>query len=223
MRQLGNRVGVSGAVALVGALWAAVAPAAVITIGSTTGAPGGDVTVAVSLQTEGQTVLAVQNRIGFERSAAIAARADGEPDCAVNPAIDKQATGFRFLPLGCDPALDCDSLRVFVIAFDNLLPIPDGAQLYGCHVAIAANAALGDYPLRSSEENASAPGGVLLATTGVDGNVEVIASSPTPTLTPTVTPTATPIPTATRSATPTGGLTASATAMAITWSASMSC
>jgi len=133
-----------GALLLGGALLsiAASARAVVITAGSASGAPGEVVTVDITMASEGAAVLATQNRIDFTREAHIAARADRNPDCAVNPAIDKNATAFRFLPLGCDPAVDCASVRAFVLSFDNLMPIADAARLYSCAVQIAANAPL---------------------------------------------------------------------------------
>jgi hypothetical protein len=197
----------SAVAAAIGLLWATTAPAVVITVGSATGTAGDDVTITVSLDTEGEMVLATQNRIDFTRSAAIAANGEGQPDCTVNPAIDKNASGFRFLPLPCNPALDCQSVRVFVIAFDNLDPIPDGSNLYSCRVLIAANATPGQYALQNAETASSAAGGVLLETTGIGGQVEVVLPSPTPspTSTPIIsnTPTHTPTPTASPSVTPT--------------------
>lgn len=160
-----------------GTLWLLAggwAQAASIDIGSASGIPGDDVTVAVSLRTMGATVLGTQNRIDFDRETPIAAGPTGGPDCAVNAAIDKSATSFRFLPLGCDPAVDCQSVRVFVLALDNLEPIPDAAVLYTCHIAIAAAAAAGTHPLRNAEALASAPDGQPIATTGSDGAVEVV-------------------------------------------------
>jgi hypothetical protein len=194
-------------VAAIGLLCATAAPAVVITVGSATGTAGDDVTITVSLDTEGDMVLATQNRIDFTRSAAVAANGEGQPDCTVNPAIDKDATAFRFLPLNCNPALDCQSVRVFVIAFNNLDPIPDDSNLYTCRVLIAADAMPGQYALGNSEAASSAAGGVLLETSGVGGQVQVVIPTPTasPTLTPIVpdTPTLTPTPIATPSATPT--------------------
>ena len=154
--------------------FAGAARAAVIEVGSGTGAPGETVPVDVSLSTEGAAILATQNRIDFTRRAYIAAGDNGAPDCTVNPAIDKNATAFRFLPLHCDPAVDCESVRVFVLSFDNLTPIGDGARLYTCNVRIAADAPGGSYPLLVEEEATSAAGGVLLPTTGVDGQVTVV-------------------------------------------------
>jgi hypothetical protein len=166
----------SGTAAAMGVLWllgAGAARAASIDIGSAAGTPGQDVTVDVSLQTMGASVLGTQNQIGFDRDTPVAARLDGSPDCAVNPAINKNATGFRFHPLGCDPAVDCQAVRVFVLAFDNLAEIADGSVLYSCRIAIAANAAPGSHALRNSETSASAADGVKVPTTGSDGAVEV--------------------------------------------------
>jgi len=155
-------------------LSAAAAPAATIDIGSASGAPGSKVTIAVSLETQGALVLGAQNRIDFERATAVAALPSGQPDCTVAAAIHKNATGFRFLPLGCDPAANCQSVRAIVVAFDNLDPIPDGAVLYTCRIAIAADAAAGVYPLHNAETDASAAGGQEVVTTGTDGSVSVL-------------------------------------------------
>ena len=120
--------------------FAGAAEAVVIGAGSGCRAPGDVVSIDVTMSSEGAAVIATQNRIDFTREAYIAARADGSPNCTVNPAIDKNATAFRFLPLGCDPAVDCASVRVFVLSFDSLAPIPDGSRLYTCAVQIAPQA-----------------------------------------------------------------------------------
>ena len=103
----------------------------------------------------------------------IAAGESGQPDCAVNPAINKDATGFRYLPLGCDPDADCQSVRVFVLSLTNRSEIPDGAVLYTCRIAIAADAALGSHALLNREVAASAALGEEVPTTGIDGSVDV--------------------------------------------------
>jgi hypothetical protein len=92
----------------------------------------------------------------------------------VNPAIDKEATGFRFLPLGCDPTADCTGVRVFVLSFDNLDPIADGT-LYTCQVRIDPETPDGVQPLTLAELGASAPGGVLLPADADDGAVTVVS------------------------------------------------
>ena len=70
------------------------------------GAPGDDVSVVVSLHTMGAMVVSTLNRIDFSRVTPVAATTRGFPDCVVNPAIEKAATAFRFLPVGCNPAVD---------------------------------------------------------------------------------------------------------------------
>lgn len=171
--------GIVGAVLAAAVMAAGAAHAVVIEVGSATGHPGGQVTIPVTLASEGGAVLATQNQIAFTRQAFIPAGADGAPDCTANPAIDKGATGFRFLPLGCDPAADCLSIRVFVLSFSNLEPIDDGAVLYSCTVQIAAGAPFGDYPLTVDELGASAAMGVLLPVTGTSG-VVTAAEAPHP-------------------------------------------
>jgi hypothetical protein len=147
--------------------------AASIDLGSASGAPGDEVSVAVSLQTMGAMVVGTLNRIDFGRETPVAATARGNPDCKVNPAIDKTATTFRFLPLDCDPAADCTSVRALVLAFDNLDPIPDGSVLYTCRIAIAADAQPGVYALPNAEMSVSVVGGEKPPTSGRDGSVEV--------------------------------------------------
>lgn len=156
-------------------LTAASAGAASIDIGSATGAAGSVVTIDVSLRTMGAMVLGTQNVIEFDRETPVAAKPNGGPDCTPNPAIDKNGTAFRFLPLQCDPAVDCAAVRVFVLALDNVLPIPDGSVLYTCRISIAAGAAEGPHALRNGEARASAPEGEPVPTTASDGAVQVVA------------------------------------------------
>jgi hypothetical protein len=158
-------------------LSARAAGAASIEIGSASGPPGADVTVTVSLRSMGAAVLGTQNRIDFDRQTPVAALPGGQPDCAVNPQINKDAAGFRFLPLGCDPAVDCQSVRVFVLSLTNLAAIPDQSVLYSCRIAIADDAALGAHPLLNREVGASAEQGLPVPTTGTDGAVEVVAAA----------------------------------------------
>jgi hypothetical protein len=161
------------AAAALSLLAAGSARGASIELGAAAGARGQRVSVAATLRTMGASVLGTQNRISFDRQTPIVANEQGTPDCAVNPAIDKSATGFRYLPLGCDPAADCESVRVFVLAFDNLDPIPDGAELYTCAVGIAEDAAAGPHLLVNTETNASAANGGVIETSGTDGMVTV--------------------------------------------------
>ena len=125
----------------------------------------------------GSTCQAVQNDIIFDRHTAVAARANGKPDCVVNPAIDKNASGFAFQPPTCASSGDCDRLRAVIIAIDNSDLIPNGAVLYTCSVDIAADAAPGTYPLENIEVVASAPQGVRVMSTGTDGQIVVAGAS----------------------------------------------
>lgn len=160
-------------VAVLGVVTAGTAWGASIDLGSGFGVRGARVSISATLHTMGADILGTQNRIEFDRATPIAADEFGMPDCAVNPAIHKDATGFRFLPLGCDPAVDCSSVRVFVLSFANLSAIADGSVLYKCHVIIAPDASFGSHALINSETNASAVNGGEVVTTGADGSVTV--------------------------------------------------
>jgi hypothetical protein len=164
------------AVGMLCLLAAGAAGAAVIEVGSGAGQPGDDVTVTVSVRSMGAAVLGTENRIDFDRGTPVAALPNGQPDCAVNPEIHKDATGFRFLPLGCDPGVDCGSVRVLVLSLTNLAAIPDGSALYSCRIAIAEDATLGAHTLANRDVGASAAAGREIPTTGTDGAVEVVVA-----------------------------------------------
>ena len=145
-----------------------------ISIDDTETTPGSDSTINVRLEARGAQVVATQNRIDFTPLVRIGALPSGNPDCQVNPAIDKDASAFKFVPAGC--AFDaCTGIRAVVLAFDNLTLIPDGATLYTCRVRVDANADPGAYLLRNSELGGSGPLGADLTTSGRDGTVTVVA------------------------------------------------
>jgi hypothetical protein len=188
---------------------AAANAAATIEVGTATGAPGEQVSVDVTLRTGGTLVSGTQNDISFDSAnTPLAAKLNGRPDCAANPAIDKGATVFGFLPAGCSAGM-CKSLRALVFALDNVDAIPDGSILYTCKVDIAASAPGATYPLVISgvvlnDVNTGAvrvPGssGAVVVSAGV----LTVTPSPTATITPTETPSASETPTRTPTATPT--------------------
>lgn len=144
----------------------------VITVGDAEISSGGNDTVGVRLSTGGSAVVGIRHQIDFSPPLHIAARDDGDPDCAVNPAINRESTSFRFLPPGC-AAEACTGVRAVVLSFTNLAPIADGATLYTCRIAVDAGAAPGMYPLRNSDPSASTPAGVAVSTTGRDGTITV--------------------------------------------------
>lgn len=146
-------------------------------VGSAVGQPGNRVRVDISLEANGYDVSGVQNDLLFDRRVPIAAQANGRPDCAVNPAIDKGATSFAFQPPGCNVAGDCEQLRALVISIDNSDPIADGSVLYSCMVAIPADAVPGTYALRAIDPVASDPMGNRLDALATDGQVVIEQAS----------------------------------------------
>ena len=108
------------------ALWI---PDQVVSPGSTTA------TITVGLVTAGAQIAGTQSDITFPAEGAIARRADGKADCTVNPAINKDATGFVLFPYSGCTGSQC--LRVLVIASDNTDQIPDGSVLFTCNIDIA--------------------------------------------------------------------------------------
>jgi MYXO-CTERM domain-containing protein len=123
-----------------------------------------------TLDTTSDEVAGVQVDIAFDAEAAIVAKEDDTPSCAVNPAIGKEATSFAFQPSGCTPGEDCTAVRAIVLALDNLEPIPDDAKLFTCDVALAADAA-GDYPLTCSNAGAGDVNGNRLGADCTDGTI----------------------------------------------------
>ena len=150
-----------------------------LAVGYATGSPGEQITFAVSIGTTGALVSGIQSDIAFDPHTAIVARPNGRPDCTVNPDINKPGTGFVFQPFQCTPGTDCQAIRAIVTAVSNVDPIPDGARLYSCTVAIAADAdpALG-YPLVCSNAVASDPSGQRLEVECRDG--AILPPTPTP-------------------------------------------
>src|SRR5262249_6795746 len=113
-------------------------PGPLLTLTDAVAAPGDHVTIAARLSTAGQPIAGIQNDITYSTQAPIAAKADGTPDCTVNPDIHKEATAFRFT---------IEGLRAVVLSFENVDPIADGAVLYRCRVDVSAQATYSSYPL----------------------------------------------------------------------------
>lgn len=149
-----------------------------VAVGSVSGAPGQRVSFAVQLHTSGHAVAGVENDISFDPRAPIAARANGRPDCTVNPAIDKPATSFAFEPAGCRPGADCTGIRALVVAIDNVDAIADGATLCRCAVNVPGNAAAGTYPLSIGMLSAGGKNGSSVPVSGSSGAVIVRSGQP---------------------------------------------
>jgi len=180
-----------------------------LSVGDASAEAGSTVTVAVSLSTF-DAVAFTQNTVTFAPPLAIAAMANGKPDCAVNDAINKGGTEFDFYPTGCSGDA-CTGVRALVLAFDNVDPIPDGSTLYACRVIIDADAPAGEYVLGCTDVGLADVCGYGLSVVCSDGTVTVHGVSP-PTATPTETPqlatrTNTPMPNSTSTAAPTASHT----------------
>ncbi len=157
-----------------------VAPHAELALGTAAGAPGEEILVDVTLADveQGYEVSATQNDILFPPGAHVVIKEDGKPDCSVNPAIDKGATAFAFLPSAC-AFPGCTSMRALVLAIDNVDPIPPGSVLYTCRWMLSDEAAAGDaLPLPCEEALASDPGGVALGLRCASGEISVAAPPP---------------------------------------------
>jgi len=138
------------------------------------GAPGKTVGVNVTLSAPGEeSVAATQNCIGLVHAVPVVPDADGNPTCAVNPDIHKDASSFVFTPSGCKVGVDCGEVCASIFALDNSDPIPDGATLYSCALRIADDAGPDMYPLVCSEPIASDPTGTRLGAQCTDGTVDV--------------------------------------------------
>lgn len=186
----GNRIGTD---CTNGTVTVGTPEGATIVVGSATGAAGDTVPLGVSLQTL-VPVAETENTVTLPAQAGVVAGNTGNPICAVNPAINKTASTFTFQPAGCTPGSTCTGVRAVIRATDNTTPIPSGAMLYSCEVAISASAANGMYAITCSNPIARAPAGALVPANCVAGNV-VVGVQPTATSTVTSSPTVTVTPT----------------------------
>lgn len=158
--------------------WSGAARAAVIACGTTEGPQGGKATIEITLEVEGDEVVAgAQNDLEFDPAVF-----GIDPDnCAINPAIGPDTAADKrlsnSLPLGTTGLL-----RNLIVGLDNINPIPSGA-LYTCAFDIQPTAPVGEYTLVTTNAIASNPDGVRYPTT--TGNCTVmVREAPTPTPTP---------------------------------------
>jgi hypothetical protein len=140
-------------------------------VGEVTGQRGWAVTFNVSISTGGAGVVATENHIAFDSvNTPIGVRANGTPDCTVNPALGRGGT-FAFLPSGC-VGTNCADIQAVVIDPSNMNPIPNGV-LYSCNLTIAPDAPVGTYALTTSNEEGSDSEGNPVPMNGLDGSVTV--------------------------------------------------
>jgi len=172
MRQ--SRLHLAAVAAAAALLLAAQAHAVVnIAMGTANGSPGSIVSASATLSTGDAMVAGTQNDFAFDPSTPVAAKATGKPDCTAKVKLD--GSQFAFQPPGCTPGTDCTAVRAIIISFSDLSPIPDGTELYECHVTIASDATPGDKALTCSGAGASDPDGNALDTTCTNGTITVAA------------------------------------------------
>jgi hypothetical protein len=131
----------------------------------------GEPVVVPVVLTAGDNVAGMQNDIGFPADAPIGARANGRPDCTVNPQIGKDGASFGFQPPGCTAGVDCTSIRALILSLDSVDVIPAGSVLYSCVINVAATAPAGALPLICSLAGASDADGTALPVTCADGEI----------------------------------------------------
>ena len=163
------------------------AAAVSINIGSTSGAPGDVVTFLVSLASEGVDVGGVEHYIAFDPATPVEP-ATATSACVLHPAL-AFLSGSTLLPRGCTPLVNCTYAH-FIILGGLGSAVPDGF-LYQCNVKIATSAPGGVFPLKCSGASAFDLAIHALPVQCVDGQVEVVRSTPTATPEPPVTATPT--------------------------------
>jgi hypothetical protein len=140
------------------------------------GQPGDVVGLPVVLHTAGQSVASLQNDIVFDTAAPIRGKQNGQPDCEVNPGIGKDASGFTFLPAGCQPGSTCTTVRALILSTQTSDPIGDGTVAYICRIQIAKDATLGGHPLGCGVTDAASPDHVMLHPGCAEGAVGIIST-----------------------------------------------
>src|SRR5579862_4579545 len=118
-------------------------PGPALWIPDITAALGASAAFTVQLASGGSLIAGLQTDVAFPPTAPVAVQANGKPDCAVNPNINKNATTFVFRLDGCAGAA-CSAVRAQVLSLLDVDPIPDGSPLFTCTVTIppAASAPL---------------------------------------------------------------------------------
>jgi hypothetical protein len=156
------------ALGVIVSLFAAPAAAQTLTAGSVCGNPGESIWFYVTLNSNGESIAAVQNDIGFDSTNIPIGT------CQIAEGVNKGL--FRtYLPNGCSGA-SCNGMRGIVLSTSDTNAMNDGA-VYQCRVDIPANAAPGNYPLTVSNVAASDPIANPQPLSAVNGSVYVTTGS----------------------------------------------
>ena len=139
---------------------------------SVQGGRGDVVSVSAKLNAGGARIAGTQNDIVFDPTqVAIGRDSNGQPECAANRQIKKDATAFSFVPKDC--GANCTTVRALVLSLSNVEPIPDGSVLYTCRVRIRPEASSGTHRLKLTKVGFSDPQGRAIDGGGEDGVVTV--------------------------------------------------
>src|SRR5262249_52904797 len=149
---------------------------AAMRVGTANGRAGERVALPMRVDTDGQAINGVQADLGFHAAAAVAADAQGRPDCAINTSIGALSFAvFSFQPPTCDGA-SCTGIRA-IVSFDPGVTIPDSSELFTCTIAIAGEATAASYEIPISHVGGSTSDGQPIPMTGYAGAVVVADSS----------------------------------------------
>lgn len=142
----------------------------VIDVGTAYGAASETAIFDVRLTSSLGLVAGVQIDISFDSQTPIPPHPNpifgGAPFCDVNPAINKNQSGFAYI--------GPNQIRAIIVSFTNLNLIPDGSVLFTCHTDISGSAPVGTYPLPCSNAGSSTAAAIPLPTACSPGAVEVI-------------------------------------------------
>ena len=136
------------------------------------GRPGDVVSVSAKLNSGGERIAGTQSDIVFDPSAvAIMRDSSGQPECAANRQLKKDATAFSFVPKDCGNK--CTTVRALVLSLTNVEAIPNGSTLFTCRVRIADKAQVGAHRLKLTRVGFSDPKGGAIDGGGDDGVITV--------------------------------------------------
>lgn len=154
---------------------------------------GSVVELAVRLESTTGQASAIEFDLQLDERLRVTAGGDGRPDCSVNPAINKEASGFSFRPARCgDGNLGCEVVHAVILAADNREPIADDSELFRCRMRIPPQVPDGAYPIHARNARYAPPSGDDLEAAVSEGWVVVgQAVLPSPTAVPIATTTPT--------------------------------
>jgi hypothetical protein len=142
---------------------------------SASGSPGDVVTIGLVLRSGGNAIASSSSEIALDREVFVAAAGNG-PDCTVNSAVDAALSDSRYRPQGCNPDLNCTGTRTVIL---TPKVVADGTEIYTCRARIAADAAIGEHPVRLVAAEVSDLSGNDAYEVGlVHGAIHVVAAAP---------------------------------------------